>query len=80
METNSSDSHGNEADFIITTDSLNDVIDAAQSQNEKMKSDVSNRKEASEAARNENSDWIRPFITKIMENLCRICPKDRKTM
>ena len=46
-------------DYIITTDSPNDVNDAAQRQNERMESDVSNRNEASEADRNdnENSDW-----------------------
>ena len=57
VETNSSDVHENEAVFIITTDSQNDVNDATQSQNERLKSDVSNRNEAHEAASNENSDW-----------------------
>ena len=56
-EANSSDAHENETDFIITTDSPNDVNDAEHSQNERMKSGVSNSNEASEAARNENSDW-----------------------
>ena len=56
-EANSSDVHENEADYIITTDNPNDVNDAAQSQNERLKNDVSNRNEAGEAARNENSDW-----------------------
>ena len=43
--------------YIITTDSPNDVNDAAQNQNERTKSDVSNRYEATEAVTNENSDW-----------------------
>ena len=54
---NASDAHEKEADYIITTDSPNDVNDAAQNQNLRLKSDVSNRNEGSEAARNENSDW-----------------------
>ena len=56
-ETNSSDAHEKEAEYIITTDSPNDVNDAAQSQNGRMKSDVGNENEASEADGNENSDW-----------------------
>ena len=40
-ETNSSDAHENEEDYLITTDSPNAVSDAAQNQNERMKSDVS---------------------------------------
>ena len=56
-EANSNDAHENAANYIITTDSPNDVNDAAQSQNERIKSDISSRNEASEADRNENSDW-----------------------
>ena len=56
-EANSNDAHENEADYLITTDSPNDVNDAAQNQNERMKSDVTNRNEASEPDKNENFDW-----------------------
>ena len=56
-EANTSDASENEADYIITTDSPNADSDAAQNQNGRMKSDVSNRIEATEVFRNENSDW-----------------------
>ena len=49
---NSKDANENETDYIITTDSPNDVNDAEQIQNERMKSDVTNRNEASEANKN----------------------------
>ena len=55
-EANSSDASENESDYIITTDSSNDVSDTVHSRNERMKSDVSNTNEATEHARNENSD------------------------
>ena len=55
-EVNPNDAHENETDYTITTDSPNDVSDAEQIQNERMKSDVTNRNEASEAIKNENSD------------------------
>ena len=45
-EMNTSDASEKEADYIITTDSPNDDSDAARTQNERMKSDVSNRNEA----------------------------------
>ena len=56
-DTISTDARENEADYIITTDSPNDVNDVAQSQYERMKNDVSNRNKASEAENNENSSW-----------------------
>ena len=55
--TNSTDARENEAECITTTDSPNDVNDVAQSQNERLKNDVSNRNEANEAEKNENSYW-----------------------
>ena len=56
-EANTSDANENEADYVITTDSPNVDNDAAQSQKERMKNDVSNTNEATEATRNENSAW-----------------------
>ena len=53
-DTNSTDAREIEADYMIMTDSPNDV---AQSQNERMKNDVSDRNEANEAEKNEHSDW-----------------------
>ena len=55
-EANTSDANENKADYIITTDRPNAESDAAPSQNERMKSDVSNRNEDTEAVRNENTD------------------------
>ena len=54
---NASDASENEADYIITTDCPSDVNDALHSRNERMKSDVSNRKEASRTDKNENTVW-----------------------
>ena len=51
------DANENESDYVITTDYPNDVNDAKRSRNERMKNDVSNANEASEANENENSDW-----------------------
>ena len=56
-ETDPSDAHKNEADYIITTDSTNAVKGAEKNQNERMKSDVTKINEASEADKNENLDW-----------------------
>ena len=55
-DADSSDASENEADYIITRDNLYDVNDAAQRQNERLNDDVSKRKEATEAEKNENSD------------------------
>ena len=81
-EANTSDANENEAYYVITTDSPNADNDAAQSQKERMKNDVSNSNEATEATRNENSAWpdSAVFFTKNKQNLCRICLIDRKTM
>ena len=56
-EANTSDANENEADYIITTDSPNADSDATQTPNKRMKSDVTNRNEASEPDKNGNSDW-----------------------
>ena len=47
----------NEFEYMFTTGSPNDVNHVPQSQNERMKNDANNRNEASEAAKNEHSDW-----------------------
>ena len=59
-EANSSDAHENQKDYIITRDELNDATDAANSRTERINDDVSKRNEASEATRNEESDWPNP--------------------
>ena len=59
-EANSSDAHENQTDYIITRDELNDATDAANSRTERINDDVSKRNEASEATRNEESDWPNP--------------------
>ena len=78
---NADNASENEADYIITTDCPNDVNDAEHSRDKRLKSDVSNANEDSEDTRNENSDWPDSAVyKKIQKNLCRICPKDKKTM
>ena len=54
---NADNASENEADYIITTDRPNDVNDTVHSRDKRMKSDVSNANEDSDATRNENSDW-----------------------
>ena len=61
-ETNSSDSHENGANFIITRDESNHTDRAAHSRNERLGDDVTERNESSEAARNEESDWPNPAV------------------
>ena len=56
-EANSSDASENEAEYIITTDSPNDVNHAVHSRNERLNDDVSKRNEASKATSNGESDW-----------------------
>ena len=56
-EANTSVANENEADYSITIDSPNADNDAAQSQSERMKNDVSNTNEATKATRKQNSDW-----------------------
>ena len=62
-DANSNDAHEDEAEYLITTDSANDINDLAQRQNGRMKSDVSNRNNASETARCKNSDWPNPAVS-----------------
>ena len=62
-DANANDAHENEADYIITTDSPNDIKDVARRLNERTKSDVTNRNDASEAARSENSDWPNSVVS-----------------
>ena len=76
-DTNLTDARENEADYIITTDGPNDVNDAAQRQNERMKNDVSNINEANKAEKNENSDWPDSAVDN-KKIFCRICPKEKK--
>ena len=54
-DTNLTDAREFEADYIITTDSPNDVNDAAQRGNEGMKNDVINGNEGNKAEKNKNS-------------------------
>ena len=61
-ETNSSDAHENEANFIITKVESNHTDRAAHSRNERLSDDVTKRNEASEATRNEESDWPNPAV------------------
>ena len=61
-EANSSDAKENEADYIITTDSPNDVNDAVHSRKERLNDDVSKRNEASKATSNGESDWSNPAV------------------
>ena len=56
-DADTSDAHENETDYISTRDNLNDVNDAAQRQNERLNDDVRKRIEATEAEKNEMSDW-----------------------
>ena len=62
-ETNVNDANENESDYVITTDYPNDVNDAVRSRTERMRNDVSNTNEASEANENENSDWTNPAVS-----------------
>ena len=59
---NASDAHENKTDYIFTRDELNDATDAARNQKERLNDDVSKRKEANEAARDETSDWPIPAV------------------
>ena len=56
-ETNSSDAHENEEDYIIARDESNPADFAAHSSNERLSDDVTKRNEAREGTRNEKSDW-----------------------
>ena len=61
-ETNSSDAHENDADYIITKDETNYADHAAHSRNERLNDDVTNKNEASEVTRNDESDWRNPAV------------------
>ena len=62
-EPSHSDVDENEADYIITNDET-DVADyAARSRNERINDDVTKRNTASEATRNEESDWPNPAVS-----------------
>ena len=61
-EANSSDASENEADYIITTASPNDVNAAVHSRNERLNDDFSKRNEASKATSNGESDWSNPAV------------------
>ena len=57
-----SDVGENEADYMITRDETNYADHAAQSRNERLNDDVTNRNEANEPTRNEESDWPNPAV------------------
>ena len=62
-EPSHSDVDENEADYIITSDETKYADHAAQSRNERLHDDVTKRNEASEALRNEESDWPNPAVS-----------------
>ena len=62
IETNSSDANENEADYIFMSDESNHADRTAHSRNEQVTDDVTKRNEASEATRNEESDWPNPAV------------------
>ena len=62
-EPNSNDAHENEADYIITRDDSHHAESTAHSRNERLSDDVTKRKEASEATRNEESEWPNPAVS-----------------
>ena len=75
------DAYENKVYYITTRGSLDDVNDAAQSRNEKLNDDVSKRNEVRDPREMQTLiSRMRPFTPKIKKTLCRICPKDRKTM
>ena len=59
-EPNHSDVDENEADYIITNDETDYADHATRSRNERLNNDVTKRNAASEATRNEESDWPNP--------------------
>ena len=62
-QSNSSDAHENEVDYIITRDESNHADRAEHSRNERLNDDVTTRNEGSEALRNEESDWPNPAVS-----------------
>ena len=61
-ETNSSDANENGADYIITSDESNQADRTEHSWIERLIDDVTKRNEASEATKNEESDWPNPDV------------------
>ena len=57
------DAHANEVDYIITRDESNYDDHATRNRNGRLNDDVTTRNEASEALRNEESDWPNPAIS-----------------
>ena len=62
-ESSHSDVDENEADYIITNDETDYADHAARSRNERLNDDVTKRNAASEATRNEESDWPNPAVS-----------------
>ena len=60
---NVNDAHANEVDYIITRDESNFDDHATRNRNGRLNDDVTTRNEASEALRNEESDWPNPAIS-----------------
>ena len=76
---NSNDAHDNEADYIITRDETNYTDRTEYSRNERLIDDATKRNEASEATRNEESDWLNPLFTqKIRKNFVESGSKTEK--
>ena len=57
------DAHENEAEYIITRDDSHHADGTAPSRNERISDDVTKRNEASEATRNEESEWPNPAVS-----------------
>ena len=62
-EPSHSDVDENEADSIITNDETHHADHAARTRNERLIDDVTKRDAASEATRNEQSDWPNPAVS-----------------
>ena len=62
-EPSHSDVDENEADYIITNDETDYADHAARSRNERLNVGVTKRNAASEATRNEKSDWTNPAVS-----------------
>ena len=80
-ETNPSDAHENEVDYIITREESNHADRAAHSRNERITDDVTKGNEANAATRNEEPDWPNPDVyPRNQKNPHRIRMKHWKTM
>ena len=62
-EPSHSDVDENEADYIITNDETDHANYATRSRNGRLNDDVTKRNAASEATRNEESDWPNPAVS-----------------